>query len=432
MKHSTSLEKDPDILICRCIFEIMFLNVYEVAAPYIDAVSWNDKEHRRNHDKFLDLLAGITVYNFRQRDTINGMLVSTLADYDRAIRIYNVTAKSNALCLNEEEQTILRGLSSGHELTSKDLYKKVKDLGYNKSERTMARTTKGEKGNYGMLKKVNDLNAWIDRETISIETEDGKSKPVDRPVQKYQYSGDIFKQLPECNHVKLDCILFQTVASIDREKAERLNREWRENGEECPLIAEDTEDIRRNQKTNNNDFCINDCSSNDTNIVYINKDIRRQDIEEKIGEQNYTKNLEYPLAIVNNEQKKDAKNIFLLSNGKSLSSGEIQEKMCQEITKSRIQPDCLLVSSDVFTTPNLSSDAIVNTDEQKPDDNPGLASLLWRALNKLANSREYNGVVEDINAFVNVFNKRTPEYKIRFGQQAVLYNAEKQKARGWK
>jgi hypothetical protein len=65
MKHSTSLEKDPNILTCRCIFEIMFQNVYDVAAPYIDAVAWNDKEHRRNHDKFLDLHAGITVYYFR-------------------------------------------------------------------------------------------------------------------------------------------------------------------------------------------------------------------------------------------------------------------------------------------------------------------------------------------------------------------------------
>ncbi len=95
MKYPTDPEKDPDILTCRCIFEIIFQNVYNVAAPYIDAVSWNDKEHRRNHDKFLDLLAGITVYNLRQRDTINGMLVSIHDDYDRAIKIYDGTAKSN-------------------------------------------------------------------------------------------------------------------------------------------------------------------------------------------------------------------------------------------------------------------------------------------------------------------------------------------------
>jgi len=106
--------------------------------------------------------------------------------------------------------------------------------------------------------------------------------------------------------------------------------------------------------------------------------------------------------------------------------------VCQQTTKSGIQQDCPLVSSDVFTTPNLSSESIVNTYEQKPDDYSDSVSLLIRALNKLANSHRYNGIVEDIDAFVNVFNERTPEYKIRFGQWAILYNAEKQKAREWK
>jgi hypothetical protein len=106
--------------------------------------------------------------------------------------------------------------------------------------------------------------------------------------------------------------------------------------------------------------------------------------------------------------------------------------MCQQIAESRIQPDCLLMSSDVFTTPYLSSEAIVNIDEQKPTENTGLASQLRMELNKLANSVEYNSSVEDLYAFVKVFNDRTPEYKILFGQQAVLYNAERQKARGWK
>ena len=154
------------------------------------------------------------------------------------------------------------------------------------------------------------------------------------------------------------------------------------------MIAKDTEDIRRNQKTNNNDFCINDCSICDNNILYINKVTRRQEIVENVREQNSTQILEYPPAIVNNEQKKDGKNNFLLVNEKNVSSDEIQEKMCQEIAKSRIQHDCRLVSSDVFSAPILSFDAIVNTDEQNSADNQGLASLLRRALNKLANSQE--------------------------------------------
>jgi hypothetical protein len=80
----------------------------------------------------------------------------------------------------------------------------------------------------------------------------------------------------------------------------------------------------------------------------------------------------------------------------------------------------------------LSSDVIVASGEQKPTDNQGLASLLRRTLNKFANSREYNGIVEDLHSFVSVFNERTPKYKLRLGLQAVLYNAEKLKARGWK
>ena len=410
----------------------MFQKVYEVAAPYIDAVEWNDKEHRRNHDKFLDLLAGITVYDFRHRDTINGMLVSTLEDYDRALKIYNGTAKSNALCLNEDEQTILWGLSSGQESTSKELYIKAKGFGYNKSEKTMTRMIKGSNGNAGMLKKVNDLNEWIDMETTSVDAQGNKIKTVSRKVQKYQYTGDIFKQLPDSNHVKLDCILFQTVASIDRKKAERLDREWRENGGQCPLISENTEDSRRNLETNKNDFCINECSVNDNNRVYINKDIRRQEIEESIREQNYDQILEYCPAIVDNVPKNDGENNFLYVTEKNPSSDQIQKIICQQITKSEIQEDFTLVSYDVFTTPNLSSGSIVSTDEQKPDDYHDLALLLIRALNKLANSHRYNGIVEDIQAFVNVFNEKTPAYKIRFGEQVVLDNAEKQKARGWK
>jgi len=62
------------------------------------------------------------------------------------------------------------------------------------------------------------------------------------------------------------------------------------------------------------------------------------------------------------------------------------------------------MSSDVFSTPDLSSDAIVISDEQKSVNNTDIVSLLKRALNKLANSLEYNGVVEDIYAFVNVFD----------------------------
>ena len=60
-------------------------------------------------------------------------------------------------------------LANGQELTSKDLYTKTKGFGYNKSEKTMTRIIKGNNGNARMLKKVNDLNEWIDMETTSVD-----------------------------------------------------------------------------------------------------------------------------------------------------------------------------------------------------------------------------------------------------------------------
>ena len=88
------------------------------------------------------------------------------------------------------------------------------------------------------------------------------------------------------------------------------------------------------------------------------------------------------------------------------------------------------LSSDVFSTSYLSFDTIVISDEQKSVDNPDIVSLVWRALNKLANSGEYTGIVKDTHAFVNVFNEKTPEYELCLGPQAILYKAEKQKSRG--
>ena len=57
--------------------------------------------------------------------------------------------------------------------------------------------------------------------------------------------------------------------------------------------------------------------------------------------------------------------------------------------------------------------------------------MLRKALKKFA-WEEYDGVVENIPVFVGKFNERVPEYKERLGIQAVLQNAERLKARGWR
>lgn len=67
------------------------------------------------------------------------------------------------------------------------------------------------------------------------------------------------------------------------------------------------------------------------------------------------------------------------------------------------------MSSDISKTPYLSFYIIVTSGEQKSVDNIGFASLLRRDLNNLVNSWKYNSSVEDVYAFVKVFNEGNPD-----------------------
>ena len=90
----------------------------------------------------------------------------------------------------------------------------------------------------------------MDRYGINVR--DVKTAKLKMYPERFRSTSILEISLNSCqasNHVKFDCILFQTVASIDREKAERLDKEWRENLGQCPLRSQDMEDIRRHQET---------------------------------------------------------------------------------------------------------------------------------------------------------------------------------------
>ena len=57
--------------------------------------------------------------------------------------------------------------------------------------------------------------------------------------------------------------------------------------------------------------------------------------------------------------------------------------------------------------------------------------LMRMDLKNFARSR-YNLIVDNIPVFVGEFNKEFPGYKQKYGQQAVLQNAERLKAKGWR
>jgi hypothetical protein len=155
---------DDDVLICRCIFDILDKERYTIIIPFINAIEWTNIENRRNFPKFLDILKSITLFKVMQRQKLNEYYLSDIEDFYRALNIYNGTAKNNATNLTDQEIKVLKFIER-EPATIKNLMHFLNVF----RERVM-QILNGKDGKSGMLAKVLQLNK-IDRS----ETADGKS-----------------------------------------------------------------------------------------------------------------------------------------------------------------------------------------------------------------------------------------------------------------
>lgn len=76
---------DDDILICRCIFDILDKERYVIRIPFAKAIDWRNKENRRNYQKFLDIIRAVAFFNIFQRRKVNGVYLADIEDFDRAV-----------------------------------------------------------------------------------------------------------------------------------------------------------------------------------------------------------------------------------------------------------------------------------------------------------------------------------------------------------
>ena len=92
------LEDDNEkILICRCMFEYICDQLHYVFSPYLFASTWSKESEKRNLEKFTSVLFSITVFKYRQRETLHDNLVGTFEDWNRAISIYSPVAQNLSL-----------------------------------------------------------------------------------------------------------------------------------------------------------------------------------------------------------------------------------------------------------------------------------------------------------------------------------------------
>jgi DNA primase len=374
-----NLPIDDDVLICRCIFDILGKELYIIKIPYINAIEWTNIENRRNFPKFLDILRSVTFFSIMQREKINGYYLSDIEDFDKALSIYKGTSKNNATNLSDLEIKVLKFIEKNGSVTLKDLMK------YLEVSRTrVVHILHGKDGNGGMFAKVQQLNK-IDRS----KTEGGKDEDkITTRENQYEYNGP-----------KLGFEIYDTVAKIDKNKAEeekvkfieKLSRESVTTVTHCnPSITT----VNVTLKTSTIDR-INSC------VTLKRKNVIKGNCNTDISE--------------DTEQNEcSVKNECVSCSEKEGYSVTLEDKKGQL----NVINEC---------NPEIEGDVILGysgyTSENK-ENIYAVVDLLKKALRNLAKT-EYHSTVNDLPAFVQAFNEKTPSYVELLGYQIVYDEAER-------
>lgn len=377
-----NLPVDDDVLICRCIFDILDEERYIIKIPYINAIEWTNTGNRRNFPKFLDILRSVTFFNVIQRENINGYYLSDIEDFDKALNIYKGTSKNNATNLTDLEIKVLKYIESKGPVTLKDL------MSYLKVSRTrVIHILHGKDGKGGMFAKVSQLNK-IDRSKTEGANDEDR---ITTRENLYEYNGP-----------KLGFEIYDTVAKIDHKKAEAETEEFikRLSDESVTLTPKCNPAVTPDMvilKTSTVDRINNNITLKRKNIIQGNCDtIITEGIEAK---------------------EKNVKNEFVSHTGKGGYRVTDEDKTSLPNVINECNPD---TSSGV--TVGYMGDS---------KDAPAISELMRRALIKFARE-EYNGIVSDIDEFTRDFNKKIPEYQKSLGPAKVGYNANKLHMRGWR
>jgi hypothetical protein len=198
-------EDDEKILICRCMFEYICDQLHYVFSPYLFASSWSSESEKRNYEKFMSVLFALTVFNYRQRETLHGNLLGTLDDWERAISVYAPVAKNNSCLLSDEEILILFSL---HEMLEtgafedgvphKRLLAYMKDEGrFAKSDATLRRMLIGEIGSGDGKKGFKEKVPGFSHEMVSVPKLDENGLKVTRYTKTlcYSYNDTLFDEI---------------------------------------------------------------------------------------------------------------------------------------------------------------------------------------------------------------------------------------------
>ncbi len=374
-----NLPVDDDVLICRCIFDILDQELYNIKIPYINAIEWTNIENRRNFPKFLDILRSVTFFNIMQRQNINGYYLSDVEDFERALAIYKGTSKNNATNLSDLEIKVLKYIEKHGQVTIKQLmdYLKV-------SRQRVMQILHGKDGKGGMLAKVPQLNKIDRSKTIGGKDED---KTTTRE-NVYEYNGP-----------KLGFEIYDAVAKIDLNEVEK---------EKIKFIEKLSVESATNATKCNHTATFEEVALKASTVerVISNATQKRKNIIEHKCDNIFSENIK---SIENKE-----KNNFV-SQTENVGCTVADEHKSS-------QPEVVIECNPVIEE-KVALGYSGCTSESK-ENVFVVVDLLKKALRNFAKT-EYHSIVDDLPEFVERFNEKTPTYVERLNYQRVYDEAEK-------
>ncbi len=208
---------EDDILICRCMFDLLGNELYVIKIPFAHSIEWRNIDNRRNFSKFLDIVKAVTFFNIKQRRKIGNTYLSTVEDFDRAVDIYTGTSKNNATNLTAQEIKVLRFITEKNKYDNKGKMVEQGDVTIkqlmsflNVSWQRVKTILEGNDGKGGMLAKVANLNR-VDSSTII----GGEKTAVSTRETKYSFFGK-----------KIGIEIYDSVAVMDYQQAQKEEEEF--------------------------------------------------------------------------------------------------------------------------------------------------------------------------------------------------------------
>jgi hypothetical protein len=164
--HGTvTLPTNDAVLVCREIFRQIKQQLVAVYIPFAEYIEWIDTSDHRSLGIFLDIIKSYTVLNFKNRKTVDGMLIAHPDDYIAAKKHYDQKAETQTTKNTQAELNLLKFLNTfnGVEVNISEIQTALKI-----SRGRVHRLLHGTKDNpdTGLLAKVPNLH--FEKRSIKI------------------------------------------------------------------------------------------------------------------------------------------------------------------------------------------------------------------------------------------------------------------------